>query len=99
MSTKTAYAPDTSKAEVAASTQYPHLSLLDSLIRSADRFGWPTILLVLVLYWARTDVVKPLLDANSGFMNSIVDSHRNLVQEVKSLGSKLDILIDVSSKK
>ena len=97
MSTKTAYAPDTSKAEVAP--QCPNTSMLDSLIRSADRFGWPTILLVLVLYWARTDVVKPLQDANSGFMNSIVDSHRNLVQEVKSLGSKLDILIDVSSKK
>ena len=97
MSTKTAYSPDTSKAEVAP--QCSNTSMLDSLIRSADRFGWPTILLVVVLYWARTDLVKPLLEANSGFMNSIVDSHRNLVQEVKSLGSKLDILIDVSSKK
>jgi len=97
MSTKTAYNSDTSKAEVAP--QCSNTSMLDSLIRSADRFGWPTILLVVVLYWARTDLVKPLLEANSGFMHSIVDSHRNLVQEVKSLGNKLDTLIDLSSNK
>ena len=71
-------------------------NMTDLLVRSADRFGWPTILLVLVLYWARTDLVKPLIEANSTFINSIVSSQRDLVTEVKTLGVKLDTLIEVS---
>lgn len=69
------------------------------LYRVAERFGLPVVILVLVLYWARTDIVQPLLDAHFGFIKTIVEGQQDHTRQMESVGRKLDELIEVSSQK
>jgi hypothetical protein len=65
------------------------------LYRVAERFGLPVVILVLVLWWARTDIVQPLMDAHFGVVREIVEGQRRHSEEVRSVGSKLDELIEL----
>ena len=47
-----------------------------TLVRLAERFGVPVVILLLVLWWARNDVVQPLLDAHFGFIEKIVEGQQ-----------------------
>jgi hypothetical protein len=69
------------------------------LYRVAERFGLPVVILVLVLYWARTDIVQPLLDAHFGFIKTIVEGQQDHTRQMELVGRKLDELIEVSSQK
>lgn len=77
----------------------PGNALIPTLIRIAERFGVPVVILLLVLWWARTDVVQPLLDAHFNFIDKIVVGQEKHVDEVKELGKKLDRLIDITGQK
>ena len=58
------------------------------LYRSAERFGMPTILAAVLLWWARTDLVKPLLDAHYEFLGEIRkqgDEHTERLDELIQL--------------
>ena len=94
---------------VAAATQ-PHSQEMSSqpdhggpvqsmLFRVAERFGLPVVVLLLVLWWARTDVVQPLLDAHFGVIDKIVKGQDRHAEEVREVGKKLDRLIEISSQK
>lgn len=69
------------------------------LYRVAERFGLPVVILVMVLWWARTDIVQPLLDAHFDLIRSITEGQRQEQQQLDSLGRKLDELISVSSQR
>lgn len=68
------------------------------LYRVAERFGLPVVILVLVLWWARTDIVQPLMDAHFGVVKEIVEGQRRHSEEVRNVGRKLDELIEITSK-
>lgn len=63
--------------------------------RVAERFGIPVVILGFVLYWARTDLIQPLLDAHFQFLHKIEDAHEKQAENLGEIGSKLDTLIRV----
>lgn len=65
-------------------------------LRVAERFGVPVVILVLVLWWARNDVVQPLLDAHFGFINRIVEGQENHTREMEGVVERLDRLIEIT---
>lgn len=69
------------------------------LYRVAERFGLPVVILMLVLWWARTDIVQPLLDAHFDFIGKVVSGQEKQADHLESLGRKMDELIKVSSQK
>lgn len=68
------------------------------LYRVAERFGLPVVILVLVLWWARTDIVQPLMDAHFGVVKEIVEGQRKHSEEVRNVGRKLDELIEITQQ-
>ena len=71
----------------------------EMLLRAAERFGLPVVILLMVLWWARTDLVQPLLDAHFTVVSKIVDGQKEQADQLDSIGRKLDELIRVSSEK
>lgn len=67
------------------------------LFRVAEKFGLPVVILVLVLWWARHDVVQPLLDAHFQVVGKIVEGQQQHADQLQQIGRKLDELIEVSS--
>lgn len=67
--------------------------------RVAERFGIPVVVLMFVLYWAKHDIVAPLLDAHFSFIQKITNAHERQADELVSIGEKLDTLIKISDDK
>lgn len=65
------------------------------LYRVAERFGLPVVILVLVLWWVRNDIVQPLLDAHFQFIRAVVDGQEEHSRHVQEVGRKLDVLIEL----
>lgn len=65
------------------------------LYRVAERFGLPVVILLLVLWWARTDIVAPLMNAHFQAINAIVEGQEKHTDSIESLGRKLDELISI----
>lgn len=72
---------------------------MEFLFRVAERFGLPVCILALVLWWARTDIVQPLMDAHFGVVREIVEGQRRHSDEVRQVGRKLDELIELQRSK
>jgi len=68
----------------------------DFLLRVAERFGVPIVLLLLLLWWARNDIVQPLLNAHFEVVNKIVDGQEEHTSRLEGIGRKLDELISVT---
>lgn len=68
------------------------------LYRAGERFGIPVLILGFVLWWARNDLIQPLLDAHFQFLHKISDAHEKQVGELNNIGEKLDTLIRVSGE-
>lgn len=68
------------------------------LYRVAERFGLPVVILVLVLWWVRNDIVQPLLDAHFQFIRAVVDGQEEHSRHVQEVGRKLDVLIELQQK-
>jgi hypothetical protein len=71
-------------------------SSAEFLFRIAERFGVPTVLCLLVLWWAKNSIVQPLMDAHFSFIDKIVKSQERHTDAIGTLGDKLDTLIQVS---
>lgn len=67
--------------------------------RTAERFGIPVVILSAVLWWARNDMIQPLLDAHFNFIHKISDAHEKQVEKLGEIGEKLDTLIRVQEKR
>lgn len=65
------------------------------IYKAVERFGIQAVLLFVVLWWARTDIVQPLLDAHFDFIDRITDAHEKTTTQLQDLSNKLDTLIDV----
>ena len=66
------------------------------LFRVAERFGLPVVVLLLVLWWARHDVVQPLLTCHFQAIETIVEGQQEHTKSIDNLGRKLDELISIS---
>lgn len=71
----------------------------DFAYRVAERFGIPVALLIIVLWWARNDLIQPLLDAHFNFIGKITAAHEKHTEELQKIGSKLDTLIRIQDEK
>jgi hypothetical protein len=65
------------------------------LYRVAERFGLPVVILLLVLWWARNDIVAPLMNAHFQAINAIVEGQEKHTESIEGLGRKLDELISI----
>lgn len=86
-----AAAESSDRHQVSASAEF--------LFRVAERFGLPVVILVLVLWWARNDIVQPLVDAHFAFIREIVDVEREHKAEIEKVGRKIDELIQITRDK
>ena len=69
-----------------------------TLVKLGERFGVPVVLLLLVLWWARNDVVQPLLDAHFDFIETIVEGQKQHTVEIKGVTDRLDKLIELQEQ-
>jgi hypothetical protein len=69
-----------------------------TLVKLGERFGVPVVLLLLVLWWARNDVVQPLLDAHFDFIETIVAGQKQHTVEIQGVTDRLDRLIELQER-
>lgn len=72
---------------------------LEFLYRIAERFGLPVVILAVVMWWARTDIVQPLLDAHFSFIEKLAQGQEKHTEQLESVGRKLDEIIRISSQR
>jgi hypothetical protein len=68
----------------------------DSVVKVVERFGLPLVMLAVILWWAKNDVVMPLLNAHFEVVEQIVRGQKDHGEKLDTIGSKLDELIRVS---
>lgn len=68
----------------------------EAVLKAVERFGLPLVMLAVILWWAKNDVVKPLLDAHFEVVEQIVRGQQEHSEKLDTLGGKLDELIRVS---
>jgi hypothetical protein len=90
-------AAEVTSAATAAAEEVTGPNVYEFPMRIAERFGIPVVLLLLVLWWARTDLVQPLLEQHFIFLESVTSSNKQHTEELRSIGGKLDRLIDIAA--
>ena len=68
----------------------------ESVVKAVERFGLPLVMLAVILWWAKNDVVMPLLNAHFEVVEQIVRGQKDHSEKLDTIGSKLDELIRVS---
>lgn len=68
----------------------------DGLLKGVERFGLPLIMLGLILWWAKNDIVTPLLQAHFQVVEQIIRGQKDHSEKLGDIGEKLDELIKVS---
>jgi len=68
----------------------------ESVFKAVERFGLPLVMLAVILWWAKNDVVMPLLNAHFEVVEQIVRGQKDHSERLDAIGSKLDELIRVS---
>ncbi|MFM8497885.1 MAG: hypothetical protein ACKOEM_20540 [Planctomycetia bacterium] len=68
----------------------------DSVVKVVERFGLPLVMLAVILWWAKNDVVMPLLNAHFEVVEQIVRGQKDHGEKLDTIGSKLEELIRVS---
>lgn len=63
--------------------------------KAAERFGVATMVMLAVLWYVRTDLIKPLLEAHYEFIDKIVDGQEAHTEEIKSVNQRLDEMIRI----
>jgi hypothetical protein len=89
--TATVSRSDSNQDEVNGAPPHP----LTFLYRAAERFGVATIIMLAVLWYVRTDIIKPLLDAHYEFIGKIVEGQEQHTSEIKSVNTRLDEMIQI----
>lgn len=72
---------------------------LEILHKIVERFGVPVVLLGIILWWARNDLIEPLLRAHFDFIDAVTACQKAHTEELQVIGKKLDELIEVSKDK
>lgn len=68
----------------------------DGLFKSIERFGLPLVMLGIILWWAKNDIVQPLLQAHFQVVEQIVRGQKDHSDKLENIGEKLDELIKVT---
>jgi len=68
----------------------------EGILKAAERFGLPLVMLTLILWWAKNDIVMPLLQAHFEVVQQIVVGQREHSDRLERIGEKLDELIRVT---
>lgn len=68
----------------------------DGILKAIQQFGLPLVMLGVILWWAKNDLVQPLLDAHFEVIGKIVEGQDKHAEKLDSIGDKLDELIRVS---
>lgn len=68
----------------------------ESLLRLAQQFGLPLVMLALILWWAKNDIVTPLLNAHFEVVGKIVEGQNKHSEKLDAIGGKLDELIRIT---
>jgi hypothetical protein len=68
----------------------------ETFLRMAQQFGLPLVMLAVILWWAKNDVVMPLLNAHFEVVEQIVRGQKEHTDRLGEIGEKLDELIRVS---
>lgn len=72
------------------------IGMVEQLLKAAQQFGLPLVMLALILWWAKNDVVTPLLQAHFEVVEQIVRGQKEHTERLEDIGTKLDELIRVS---
>jgi hypothetical protein len=68
----------------------------EAILKAVERFGLPLVMLTVILWWAKNDIVMPLLQAHFEVVQQIVTGQREHSDRLEKIGEKLDELIRVS---
>jgi len=68
----------------------------EGVLKVVERFGLPLVMLAAILWWAKNDVVMPLLSAHFEVVEQIVRGQKDHGEELDLIGDKLEELIRVS---
>ncbi|MFM7137223.1 MAG: hypothetical protein ACKO1M_09175 [Planctomycetota bacterium] len=68
----------------------------EAIFKAVERFGLPLVMLAVILWWAKNDVVMPLLNAHFEVVEQIVRGQKDHSEKLDTIGSKLDELIKVT---
>jgi hypothetical protein len=68
----------------------------ESVVKAVERFGLPLVMLVAILWWAKNDVIMPLLNAHFEVVEQIVRGQKDHGEKLDTIGTKLDELIRVT---
>lgn len=68
----------------------------ESFLRMVQQFGLPLVILAVILWWAKNDVVAPLLSAHFEVVEQIIRGQKEHTDRLGEIGEKLDELIRVS---
>lgn len=74
----------------------PQMHHTETFLRMAQQFGLPLVMLAVILWWAKNDVVMPLLNAHFEVVEQIVRGQKEHTDRLGEIGEKLDELIRVS---
>ena len=88
--------PDAHATPATRGTLFDSLMNQEALLKVVERFGLPLVMLAVVLWWAKNDVVMPLLNAHFEVVEQIVRGQKEHSEKLDTIGSKLDELIRVS---
>jgi hypothetical protein len=69
---------------------------IENLTRLAQQVGLPMAMLAIILWWAKQDIVTPLLNAHFEVIGKIVEGQNKHTERLDAIGDKLDELIRVS---
>jgi len=89
-------AADAAATHTPSHTDYRQ-STLEFFYRVAERFGMPVVILIMVLWWARTDIVQPLLDGHFTLIKKITEGQDAQVKHLDMLNTKMDRLINIQA--
>lgn len=86
----------TSSTQPARGSVLDSVTTLEGVFKSVERFGLPLVMLGIILWWAKNDIVQPLLQAHFQVVEQIVRGQRDHSDKLENIGEKLDELIKVS---
>jgi len=55
----------------------------EAVLRCVERYGFPMVMLVVVLYFLRVDVVIPIVEAHGQFLKEMTVTQREISQAVQ----------------
>jgi len=54
--------------------------IYERVLKALERFGWPVVLSTAVLWFARADVILPMVEAHSKFLEELTISNREIAR-------------------